>query len=168
MRAGYQASTLIAFSPKANLASQRTHVAQVGSGSCVDGRGDDCGRVQSCVWPVGAAILHDCWPGCGSRFVINDHSSALAPASIDECKCTPLVTGVGLRSWTLSSWSAPSGRAGGVPAARKDSTMSARMAPALAKSIAVMAGSIQSSSSRRRRSSVLMAQISLSASRTLR
>jgi len=25
-------------------------------------RGDDCGRVQSCVWPVGAAILHDCWP----------------------------------------------------------------------------------------------------------
>jgi hypothetical protein len=33
--------------------------------SCVDGalrsstiwRGDDCGRVQSCVWPVGAAIL---------------------------------------------------------------------------------------------------------------
>src|SRR5262245_9450033 len=24
--------------------------------------GDDCGRVQSCVWPVGAAILHDCWP----------------------------------------------------------------------------------------------------------
>jgi hypothetical protein len=25
-------------------------------------RGDDCGRVRSCVWPVGAAILHDCWP----------------------------------------------------------------------------------------------------------
>lgn len=25
-------------------------------------RGDDCGRVQSCVWPVGAAILHDRWP----------------------------------------------------------------------------------------------------------
>jgi hypothetical protein len=23
---------------------------------------DDCGRVQSCVWPVAAAILHDCWP----------------------------------------------------------------------------------------------------------
>ena len=40
------------------------------NGSCVDGalrsstfwRGDDCGRVQSCVWPVDAAILHDCWP----------------------------------------------------------------------------------------------------------
>jgi len=30
-------------------------------------RGDDCGRVRSCVWPVGAAILHDCWPWCGSR-----------------------------------------------------------------------------------------------------
>ena len=25
-------------------------------------RGEDCGRVRSCVWPVGAAILHDCWP----------------------------------------------------------------------------------------------------------
>jgi len=23
--------------------------------------------MQSCVWPVGAAILHDCWPWCGSR-----------------------------------------------------------------------------------------------------
>jgi hypothetical protein len=23
-------------------------------------RGDDCGRVLSCVWPVDAAILHDC------------------------------------------------------------------------------------------------------------
>src|SRR5215510_2382120 len=28
-------------------------------------RDDDCG--QSCVWPVDAAILHDCWPCCGSR-----------------------------------------------------------------------------------------------------
>src|SRR4030095_15380080 len=43
--------------------------------------------------------------------------------------------------------------------------MSARMAPALEMSIAAMAGSIQSSSSRRRKSSVLMAQISLSTSR---
>jgi len=38
--------------------------------SCVDGAPAssaklaccDCGRVQSCVWPVGAAIVHDCWP----------------------------------------------------------------------------------------------------------
>ena len=45
--------------------------------------------------------------------------------------------------------------------------MLAMMAPAFAKSSAAMAGSMQSRSSRRRNSSVLLAQTSLSTSRAL-
>ena len=54
---------------------------------------------------------------------------------------------------------APSGSNGRAPAARRDATMSARMAPALAKSKSTSAGSmaIYPSSSRRRKSSVLIA-----------
>ena len=96
-------------------------------------------------------------------------SSGPAPASTGECRCRPAATGVDRRFWR--SWSSgPSGSNGGAPAARQHTIMSAMMAPALAKSRAARAGSmaVYPRSSRRRRSSVLIAQISSSVVRSLR